>query len=75
MIDLEIDYFPIRNIKGQNIAFGGRVIIQMMSQNIKFSRNKLFNKSNELYGLYEAERNKKMDSIIVVEGYMDELHS
>ena len=33
---------------------------------------KLFNKSNELYGLYEARKEtKKMDSIIVVEGYMD----
>tara|TARA_B100001057_G_scaffold121805_1_gene120646 strand:+ start:7415 stop:9175 length:1761 start_codon:yes stop_codon:yes gene_type:complete len=65
--------FPIRNIKGQNIAFGGRVINpDDEPKYLNSPETKLFNKSNELYGLYEARREtKKIDSIIVVEGYMD----
>ena len=65
--------FPIRNIKGQNIAFGGRVIDpDDEPKYLNSPETKLFNKSNELYGLYEARKEtKKIDSIIVVEGYMD----
>ncbi len=65
--------FPIRNIKGQNIAFGGRVIDpDDEPKYLNSPETKLFNKSNELYGLYEARKEtKKMNSIIVVEGYMD----
>ena len=65
--------FPIRNIKGQNIAFGGRVIDPNDEPKyLNSPETKLFNKSNELYGLFEARKEtKKMDSIIVVEGYMD----
>ncbi|MDC2983480.1 DNA primase [Pseudomonadota bacterium] len=65
--------FPIRNIKGQNIGFGGRVIDpDDEPKYLNSPETKLFNKSNELYGLYEARKEtKKMDSIIVVEGYMD----
>ena len=65
--------FPIRNIKGQNIGFGGRVMnTNEEPKYLNSPETKLFKKSNELYGLYEARREtKKMDSIIVVEGYMD----
>ena len=65
--------FPIRNIKGQNIAFGGRVIDPNDEPKyLNSPETKLYNKSNELYGLYEARKEtKKMDSIVVVEGYMD----
>ena len=65
--------FPIRNIKGKNIAFGGRVInSDEEPKYLNSPETKLFNKSNELYGLYELRREtKKIDSIIVVEGYMD----
>jgi len=65
--------FPIRNIKGKNIAFGGRVInSDEEPKYLNSPETKLFNKSNELYGLYELRREtRKIDSIIVVEGYMD----
>ena len=65
--------FPIRNIKGQNIGFGGRVIDSNDEPKyLNSPETKLFKKSNELYGLYEARiETKKIDSIIVVEGYMD----
>ena len=65
--------FPIRNIKGQNIAFGGRVIDpDDEPKYLNSPETRLFKKSNELYGLYEARKEtKKIDSIIVVEGYMD----
>ena len=74
MTGLEIELsFLLGNIKGQNIAFGGRVIDpDDEPKYLNSPETKLFNKSNELYGLYEARREtKKMDSIIVVEGYMD----
>ncbi|GIS34845.1 MAG: hypothetical protein Ct9H90mP6_01020 [Gammaproteobacteria bacterium] len=52
--------FPIRNIKGQNIAFGGRFIDpDDEPKYLNSPETKLFNKSNELYGLYEARREKK----------------
>ena len=52
--------FPIRNIKGQNIAFGGRVIDpDDEPKYLNSPETKLFNKSNELYGLYEARKETK----------------
>ena len=65
--------FPIRNIKGNFIGFGGRVIDPESSQPkyLNSPETKLFSKSSELYGLYEAKQSKSTDSLIVVEGYMD----
>ena len=66
--------FPIRNIRGKHIGFGGRRLndADQQAKYLNSPETKLFNKSNELYGLYEARKEtKKMDSIIVVEGYMD----
>ena len=65
--------FPIRNIKGKVIGFGGRVIDK--NDNPKYLNSPetdLFHKSHELYGLYEAaSQRQSLDTIVVVEGYMD----
>lgn len=64
--------FPIRNIKGDCIAFGGRIIDQGEPKYLNSPETSTFSKSKELYGLYEARlNNTKLDSLFVVEGYMD----
>ena len=64
--------FPIRNRKGQVIGFGGRVLGDDLPKYINSPETSLFHKGLELYGFYEARLNtKKLERIIVVEGYMD----
>ena len=64
--------FPIRNIKGEFIAMGGRIIDQGEPKYLNSPETTFFNKSNELFGLFEVkEAEKKISSLIVVEGYMD----
>jgi len=64
--------FPIRNIKGEFIAMGGRIIDEGEPKYLNSPETSFFNKSNELFGLYEVkEAEKNIASLIVVEGYMD----
>ena len=64
--------FPIRNIKGDFIAMGGRIIDEGEPKYLNSPETSFFNKSNELFGLYEVkELEKNIASLIVVEGYMD----
>ncbi|QAX81481.1 DNA primase [Candidatus Pseudomonas adelgestsugas] len=64
--------FPIRNSRGQVIAFGGRVLSDDKPKYLNSPETQVFHKSQELYGLFEARQNtSNLDEIIVVEGYMD----
>ncbi len=66
--------FPIRNIKGECIAFGGRLLSDKKDQAkyLNSPETKTYKKKYELYGLYEIrEINKRPESIFLVEGYMD----
>jgi len=64
--------FPIRNRKGQTIGFGGRVLGDDLPKYINSPETSVFHKGSELYGFYEARMHtKKLERIIVVEGYMD----
>ena len=66
--------FPIRNIKGECIAFGGRLIEDKNDQAkyLNSPETKTYKKKYELYGLFETRQvNKRPDSIFLVEGYMD----
>jgi DNA primase len=64
--------FPIRNIKGDFIAMGGRIIDEGEPKYLNSPETSFFNKSNELFGLYEVkESERNIASLIVVEGYMD----
>jgi len=64
--------FPIRNVKGDVIAFGGRITGKGEPKYLNSPETTLFNKSNELYGLYESQRQiSDKNFAIVVEGYMD----
>jgi DNA primase len=64
--------FPIRNIKGQIVGFGGRVLDKGEPKYLNSPETPLFHKGSELYGLFEARAAiKAAGCAIVVEGYMD----
>jgi DNA primase len=64
--------FPIRNVKGQIIGFGGRVLESGEPKYLNSPETALFSKGNELYGLFEARLAiREARSVLVVEGYMD----
>jgi DNA primase len=64
--------FPIRNIKGECIGFGGRVLGDDKPKYLNSPETPVFSKGRELYGLFEA-RNALRDHgyALVAEGYMD----
>ncbi|MFQ3325269.1 MAG: DNA primase [Pseudomonadales bacterium] len=64
--------YPIRDIRGRVIAFGGRVMGDEQPKYLNSPETPVFNKSRELYGLYEARlANRNLKRLIIVEGYMD----
>ncbi|HEV3430237.1 MAG TPA: DNA primase [Paraburkholderia sp.] len=64
--------FPIRNVKGQVIGFGGRVLDGGEPKYLNSPETPLFNKGSELYGLFEARLAiREQHYVLVVEGYMD----
>lgn len=64
--------FPIRNSRGKTIAFGGRTLGNDKAKYINSPESEVFHKSHELYGLFEANQaNRRLDRLLVVEGYMD----
>jgi DNA primase len=64
--------FPIRNVRGHIIGFGGRTLSNDLAKYLNSPETKIFHKGEELYGLYEAKKtNPNLNSIIVVEGYLD----
>ncbi len=64
--------FPIRNSKGQVIGFGGRVLGAGEPKYLNSPETPLFQKGNELYGLFEARQAiRDKGYVLVTEGYMD----
>ncbi len=65
--------FPIRDTRGRVIAFGGRILAQDGGPKyLNSPETPIFFKAQELYGLYEARKAlRKIDALLVVEGYMD----
>ena len=64
--------FPILDRRGRVIAFGGRIIGEGEPKYLNSPESPVFHKGNTLYGLYEARKNNtRLDSLLVVEGYMD----
>jgi DNA primase len=64
--------FPIHDIRGRVIGFGGRVLDHGEPKYLNSPETAVFSKGRELYGLYLA-RNAIRDAgrVLVVEGYMD----
>lgn len=64
--------FPIRDMTGQVIAFGGRVMDDSLPKYLNSSETALYSKSNVLYGLDMAkDHGRKQGYFIIVEGYLD----
>lgn len=64
--------FPIRNTKGQTIGFGGRILNKGEPKYLNSPETPLFQKGQELYGLFEARSSiSQAKYALVVEGYMD----
>lgn len=68
--------FPIHNVSGRVVGFGGRVLdaatkgVAVKYQNSPESV--IYNKRKELYGLYQAKKAiTKQDMVFMVEGYTD----
>lgn len=62
--------FPIFDLQGRPIAFGGRVIDNGEPKYLNSPETVVFNKSRTLYGMNFAKAARKKE-IILVEGYMD----
>ena len=65
--------FPIRNVRGCIIGFGGRTLGDDLAKYLNTPETAIFHKGEELYGLFEARlaNNSHLPFIIVVEGYLD----
>jgi len=75
-----IDYFrdriifPIFNLSGRVIGFGGRVLDNSLPKYINSPETMIYNKGSNLYSLNFAKEDiRKKNCIIVVEGYTDVL--
>ena len=65
--------FPIRDVRGRVIGFGGRKLgDEEGPKYLNSPETPVFAKNQELYGLYEARKAlRSIDCLLVVEGYMD----
>ena len=64
--------FPILNLKGKVVGFGGRVIEKDEPKYLNSPETPLFEKGQELYNLFAARRAiRDAKKVLVVEGYMD----
>ena len=66
--------YPILDRRGRTVGFGGRVLDDSKPKYLNSPETPVFHKGRELYGLYQAQRvSRELDSVVVVEGYMDVL--
>jgi DNA primase len=64
--------FPIKDVQGNIVGFGGRTLGESDAKYINSSEGPLYHKSNILYGLDKAkEAMRDAGSVIMVEGYFD----
>ena len=64
--------FPIRNVKGEVIGFGGRVLDKGEPKYLNSPETPVFSKGRELYGLFESRQGlRDKGYALVTEGYMD----
>jgi len=66
--------FPIRDVRGRVIGFGGRVLDDGLPKYLNSPQTPLFNKSSVLYGIDLAKGAIRRENMaVIVEGYMDVL--
>ena len=66
--------FPIHDIMGRVIGFGGRILGDGQPKYLNSPEMALYHKSKTLYGLYQARSSIKSESLAIrMEGYLDVL--
>ena len=64
--------FPIVDLGGHVVAFGGRVIGDEEPKYLNSPESPVYVKGKTLYGLYQAKTEiKKKNEVVIVEGYLD----
>lgn len=66
--------FPIHNLTGKVIGFGGRILgsDKTKAKYLNSPESEIYNKSKTLYGIYFAKQAiSKLDNCLLVEGYTD----
>ena len=65
--------FPVNNINGDSIAFGGRIIMNSkLAKYINSPETEFYKKGNMIFNLDKAkELRSETDNVLIVEGYMD----
>ncbi|MBQ2490981.1 MAG: DNA primase, partial [Muribaculaceae bacterium] len=64
--------FPVFNIAGKVIAFGGRTLHDDKAKYVNSPESLIYTKGNEIYGLFQAKRAiSKEEKCFIVEGYAD----
>ncbi|RLB68103.1 MAG: DNA primase [Deltaproteobacteria bacterium] len=66
--------FPIHDLQGRMVAFGGRVLDDSLPKYINSPETAVYHKGQTLYGLYQArDAIRHSGEALVVEGYFDVL--
>ena len=66
--------FPIHDLQGNMVAFGGRVLDDSLPKYINSPETAIYHKGKVLYGLYQArDAMRHSGTALVVEGYFDVL--
>jgi DNA primase len=67
--------FPVNNITGDTIAFGGRIIREgKLAKYINSPETEFYKKGNMIFNLDKAKNSRSVtDEVLIVEGYMDVL--
>lgn len=63
--------FPICDVRGRVIAFGGRVLDDSKPKYINSPENVVYSKGRHLFGLNVAKKYDIKKKLLIVEGYMD----
>jgi DNA primase len=64
--------FPIEDLSGNIIAFGGRIMGDGEPKYLNSPESPVYTKGKNLYGLQKAKNSiRENDGVIIVEGYMD----
>lgn len=63
--------FPIINVRGEILGFGGRVMDDSLPKYLNSPDSPTFSKSINLFGLHLAAKVRPLEYLIIVEGYMD----
>ncbi|OXZ34359.1 DNA primase [Finegoldia magna] len=63
--------FPIIDIRGNVIGFGGRALADSRAKYMNSPQSLAYDKSKNIYGVSNLKNSTKVGKIILVEGYMD----